>query len=67
MPKMEIWYAQFPAGKKRGRSSSADNIPRANSRRSALLVARAVVVNEWIFLHQLRFEYFEGRVVDCIV
>ena len=34
----------------------------------ALLVARAVVVNEWMFLNkmQLRFEYFEDRVFDCI-
>ena len=35
--------------------------------RLAVLVT-VVVVNEWMFLHkfQLRFEYFENRVVDCI-
>ena len=34
---LEIWYAKFPAGKKCGRSSCADNIPRANSGRSVPL------------------------------
>ena len=35
---LEIWYAKFPAGKKRVRSTRADNIiPGANSRKSAQL------------------------------
>ena len=33
-----IWYARFPSGKKCGRSTRADNVPRPNSRRSTLLV-----------------------------
>ena len=73
---LEIWYAKFPAGKKHGRSSRADNIPRANRRRSASLddpdiqddevagprpavggaVARAAVVNEWMFLHKFSLD-----------
>ena len=88
---LEIWYAKFPAGKNSVRSSRADNIPRVNCQRSALLddpdvqddevagptpavgcatvlVAREVVVNEWMFLYkfQIRFEYFEDSVVDYI-
>lgn len=34
---LKIWYARLPPGKKRGRSSCADNVPRANSRKSAPL------------------------------
>ena len=39
MAQLEIWYARFPPGKKRGRSSRASNlnVPRANRRRSATL------------------------------
>ena len=32
MAQMEIWYARFPPDKKRGSSSRADNVPRANRR-----------------------------------
>ena len=37
MAQLEIWYARFPLSKKRGRSSRADSVPRANRRRSTPL------------------------------
>ena len=37
MAQLEIWYARLPPGKKRGCSSCADNVPRANGRKSAPL------------------------------
>ena len=35
---------------------------------ATVLVAMAVLVNEWMFMHDfyLSFEHFEDRVVDCI-
>ena len=37
MVQLEIWYSRFPSGQKRGSSSRADNVPKANCRRSTLL------------------------------
>ena len=60
---LEIWYAKFPAGTKRGHSSRADNIPRANSRRSAPLDDPDVKDDE-VVAPYLRLAVLVARAVD---